>query len=344
MIHTEIPLNKTRRVVTIKNLWFLLFIIGMLVIPLLYKDSNSSLILVSKIAIFAIFAMSYDILLGFTGIVSFGHVMYFGLGAYSVSIFLKKFEPSWLYLFEGLAVGLIIALTVSLLLGSLTLRLKSHFFAMLTLAVAELFAVVGNKWSKVTNGADGFSFKVPDFLKDRFTFAYIAIILMILIYFALRQFTFSPVGRVLQGIRENEQRMEALGYKILYYKIISNLVAGSVAAFAGVLFALLMRFVSVPSVLGVDLTLNALLITIVGGVGTLFGAILGAGIIEIVQQLLQSLAKSYPIFDRWLLLFGLAYILIVLFFPYGIVGSLRMKWAQFKYKRLQIELYKNKKD
>lgn len=335
MINTELPLNKPKRMLVPKNIWFVLFIIMLLLIPLFYKDSNSSLIIIAKISIFAIFAMSYDMLLGFTGIVSFGHVMYFGVGAYSVSIFLKKFDTSWLYLIEGAAVGLIIALTVSLLLGSLTLRLKSHFFAMLTLAVAELFAVIGNKWSKVTNGADGFSFRIPEFLRDRFTFAYIAIILMILVYFALRQFTFSPVGRVLQGIRENEQRMEALGYKILYYKIISNVVAGSVAAFAGILFALLMRFVSVPSVLGVDLTLNALLITIVGGVGTLIGAILGAGIIEIVQQLLQSLAKTYPIFDRWLLLFGFAYILIVLFFPYGIVGSLRLKWAQYKYKSMR---------
>ncbi len=335
MINTRLPLNKSNRILSLKNMWFFFFVVILLLVPLLYKDSNSSLILISKISIFAIFAMSYDILLGFTGIVSFGHVMYFGLGAYSVSIFLKKFDSSWLYLVEGAAVGLIIAITVSLLLGALTLRLKSHFFAMLTLAVAELFAVIGNKWSKVTNGADGFSFKIPEFFRDRFLFAYIAVILMILIYFALRQFTLSPVGRVLQGIRENEQRMEALGFKILYYKIISNVVAGSVAAFAGIMFALLMRFVSVPSVLGVDLTLNALLITIVGGVGTLIGAILGASIIEIVQQLLQSLAKSDPIFDRWLLLFGLAYILIVLFFPYGIVGSLRLKWARLKYKRMQ---------
>lgn len=333
-MNTGLPLNKSKRFFSVKNSGFVVFIALLLVLPLFYQDSNSSLIIIAKVAIFAIFAMSYDILLGYTGIVSFGHVMYFGIGAYSVSIIMKKFGTSWLHLIEGLALGLIIALTVSLILGSLTMRLKSHFFAMLTLAVAELFAVIGNKWSKVTNGADGFNFKVPELLRDRFTFAYIAIILMILVYFALRQFTLSPVGRILQGIRENEQRMEAMGYKILQYKIISNLVAGGVAAFAGVLFALLMRFVNVPGVLGVDLTLNALLITIVGGVGTLFGAILGAGIIEIVKQFLQSLAGTYPIFERWLLLFGLAYILIVLFFPYGIIGTVRLKWAQFKYKRL----------
>lgn len=334
MFNTGLPLNKQKRFLSLKNIAFLFFIVSLLLIPLFFKDSNSTLILISKVSIFAIFAMSYDILLGYTGIVSFGHVMYFGVGAYSVSIFLKKFDVSWLYLIEGLALGLVIALTVSLLLGSLTLRLKSHFFAMLTLAVAELFVVVANKWSSVTNGADGFSFKVPEILRDRFTFAYIVIILMILVYFALRQFTLSPVGRVLQGIRENEQRMEALGYKILYYKIISSVVAGLIAAFAGALFAMMMRFVS-ASVLGVDLTLNALLITIVGGVGTLIGAILGAGIIELVQQMLQSLAKMYPIFERWLLLFGLAYILIVLFFPYGIVGTFRMKWSQYKIKRSQ---------
>lgn len=331
----ELPLNTLPKRLSYRKVLFALMIVVLLVIPLFFQHSNSNLIVIAKIAIFAIFAMSYDILLGFTGIVSFGHVMYFGLGAYSVSIFLKKFDPTWISLFEGLIVGIVLALTVSLMLGALTMRLKSHFFAMLTLAVAELFAVFGNKWRSVTNGADGFSFRVPEFLRDRFTFAYIAIIAMILVYFALRQFTYSPVGRILQGIRENEQRMEALGYKIIVYKIISSLVAGFFAAFAGVLFALLMRYVNVSSVLGVDLTLNALLMTIVGGVGTLIGAILGSGIIEIVSQLLEKLSSTHPIFERWMLFFGLAYILIVLFFQNGIVGTIRMKWAARKIKKVQ---------
>lgn len=332
----ELPLNIEPKRISGKNIVFALIIVALLIVPLFFQNSNSNLIIIAKIAIFAIFAMSYDILLGFTGIVSFGHVMYFGLGAYSVSIFLKKFDPTWLSLIEGAIVGLLIALTVSLMLGALTMRLKSHFFAMLTLAVAELIAVFANKWRAVTNGADGFSFRVPEFLRDRLTFAYIAIIAMLLVYFALRQFTLSPVGRVLQGIRENEQRMEALGYKITVYKIISSLVAGFFAAFAGILFALLMRFVNVSSVLGVDLTLNALLMTIVGGVGTLIGAILGSGIIEIVSQLLEKLSSTHPIFERWMLFFGLAYILIVLFFPNGIVGTIRMKWAARKLNKSQL--------
>jgi branched-chain amino acid transport system permease protein len=332
-MNTGLPLNQPKRRISVHHLSYLILILLLLLVPLFFKESNSSLIIISNIAIMAVFAMSYDLLLGYTGIISFGHVMFFGIGAYTVGIFMKKFDYTWLYLFEALITVVIITATLSLLLGALTLRLKAHFFAMLTLAVAELFAVIGNKWRSVTNGADGFSFRVPDIFRDRLIFAYVAIIFMILIFFALRQFTLSPVGRILQGIRENEERMEALGYHILSYKIISFIVAGFIAGLAGMMYGIGTRFVSVPSVLGVDLTLDALLITIVGGVGTLFGAILGAGIIEVVSQMLQSLAKTYPIFERWLLFFGLAYILIVLFFPYGIVGTIRMIWEKRRYRR-----------
>lgn len=304
-----------------KKMLSLIFIFFLLLLPLLVMESRSSLIIIMNIAIMGIFAMSYDILLGYTGIVSFGHVMFFGIGAFTTAMMMKRVGDDLLTLVLSLIIVFLITFLLSLILGSFTQRIKSHFFAMLTLAVAELIAVMAEKWKEMTGGADGFSFPVPDFLKDKLLFTYITIFMMLITYYLLRRFTLSPVGRILVGIRENEQRMEALGYPVLRYKLIASAVAGTVAGFAGVLYGVGMRFVSVPSVLGVDITLNALLMTIVGGVGTLIGAIIGAGVIEVISQWLQGLSKEIPLLERWLLFIGLAYILIVRFFPHGIVGS-----------------------
>lgn len=314
----------------------LLILLFLFLLPLFFADARSSLIVIMNIAILAIFAMSYDILLGYTGIVSFGHVMFFGIGAFTTAIMMKQAGSGLLPLLYAFLITLLLTLLLSLFLGFFTQRIKSHFFAMLTLAVAELIAVMAEKWKEGTGGADGFSFSVPEGLKDKLTFTYIAIGMMVFVYLLLRRFTLSPVGRVLIGIRENEKRMEALGYPVLRYKLIASAVAGVVAGIAGMLYSLGMRFVSVPSVLGVDLTLNALLMTIVGGVGTLIGAIIGAGVLELFSQWLQGLAKEIPFLERWLLFIGLAYILIVRFFPLGIVGSLyriREKMGEGKRKK-----------
>jgi branched-chain amino acid transport system permease protein len=142
---------------------------------------------------------------------------------------------------------------------------------------------------------------------------------MILAFIFLWKFTNSPTGRVLVAIRENEQRVKFLGYNVLHYKIISTVVAGVTASLAGAFYAIHMRFVS-TSVLTASKTIDALLATIIGGVGTLYGAIAGAGIVSFAGDYLSKLAKLNHIFERWYILFGLLYILIVMFAPYGILG------------------------
>jgi branched-chain amino acid transport system permease protein len=285
-------------------------------------DSRSLFILLTQVFIFSIFAMSYDLLLGYTGIVSFGHAMFFGIGAYSIGIFMKKFEPTTLNFFLAILTTIVLTAIISFFVGLLTLRLKSHFYAMLTLSLAGLFLVLAEKWRTLTYGNDGFTFRVPDFLKDRTDFYWISLILMILVFFLLQRFTNSPLGRVLQAIRENEQRTESLGYQVLHYKIIASVFSGIIAGLAGVLYAISLRFVN-TSVFTMDITLDALLMTIIGGVGTLVGAIIGAGIIEFAHHWLTELAKEHWIFERWLIFFGIIYILAVMFFPLGIVGTLR---------------------
>ncbi|MCT8136793.1 branched-chain amino acid ABC transporter permease [Anaerobacillus sp. CMMVII] len=300
--------------------------IGMLMLPFV-NDSRTAMIMLTKIFIFAVFAMSYDLLLGYTGIVSFGHAMFFGIGAYTVAICLKAFGPTVPVVLLATVITIIFTAIVSFLVGLLTLRLKAHFFAMLTLAVAALFLVIAEKWRSVTMGNDGFTFAIPEIFRDRVSFYFIALIFMILVYLFLERFTQSPMGRVLQAIRENEPRVESLGYRVMHYKITANVIAGVVAGLAGILYAMSLRFVN-TAVFATELTLDALLITIIGGVGTLFGAIVGAALVEYARHALMDLASVHWIFGRWVILLGTVFILVVMFFPKGIVGSTKYWWAK----------------
>ncbi|PLS01153.1 branched-chain amino acid ABC transporter permease [Neobacillus cucumis] len=293
----------------------------LILLPFVYESRNL-FILLTQIFVFAIFAMSYDLLLGFTGIVSFGHAMFFGIGAYSMGIFMKKFEPTMTYFFFAVLSTIVLTALVSFIVGLLTLRLKSHFYAMLTLSLSGLFLVLAEKWRSMTFGNDGFTFRVPDLFIDRTNFYLLCLIIMVAVFLFLKRFTNSPLGRVLQAIRENEQRTESLGFWVLHYKIAASVVSGVLAGIAGILYAISLRFVN-TSVFSMDITLDALLMTIIGGVGTLVGAIIGAGLIEFAHDWLTELAKEHAIFERWIIFFGIIYILVVMFFPKGIVGTLR---------------------
>lgn len=319
-----------------KNMAYIIVAILLLLFPFI-SDSRSMMILFTQVFIFAILAMSYDLLLGFTGIVSFGHAMFFGIGAYTVGIFMKQFEPTLPYFLLAVAVTVVITGVLSYIVGLLTLRLKSHFYAMLTLAFASLFLVLAEKWRTLTYGNDGFTFRTPEIFKDRFDFYLICLVSMIVVFLVLTRFTNSPAGRVLVAIRENEQRTESLGYSVLQYKIIASVIAGVIAGFAGILYSVSLRFVN-TSVFTMDITLDALLMTIIGGVGTLVGAIIGAGLIEFAHHWLTELAKVHWIFERWLIFFGIVYILAVMFFPKGIVGTLQnLKFKSKKKKTAKIE-------
>ncbi|MEH7547630.1 branched-chain amino acid ABC transporter permease [Neobacillus vireti] len=300
---------------------FILVIAAFLILLPFVYESRNLFILLTQIFVFAIFAMSYDLLIGFTGIVSFGHAMFFGIGAYSMGIFMKKFDPTMTYFFLAVFSTIVLTGLVSFIVGLLTLRLKSHFYAMLTLSLSGLFLVLAEKWRSMTFGNDGFTFRVPELFIDRTHFYWLSLCLMVAIFLFLKRFTNSPLGRVLQAIRENEQRTESLGFQVLHYKIAASVVSGVIAGIAGILYAISLRFVN-TSVFSMDITLDALLMTIIGGVGTLVGAIIGAGLIEFAHDWLTELAKEHVIFERWIIFFGIIYILVVMFFPKGIVGTL----------------------
>ncbi|MBB6446392.1 branched-chain amino acid ABC transporter permease [Bacillus benzoevorans] len=317
---------------------YLIATLILLILPFIY-DSRTLLILLTQVFIFSIFAMSYDLLLGFTGIVSFGHAMFFGIGAYTMGIFMKRFEPTLANLFLALLLVILFTAVISFFIGLLTLRLKSHFYAMLTLAFAGLFLVLAEKWRTMTYGNDGFTFRVPELLRDRTDFYLICLVLLVMVFVFLRRLINSPLGRVIQAIRENEQRTESLGYSVLHYKIISSVVSGVIAGIAGMLYAISLRFVN-TSVFSIDITLDALLMSIIGGVGTLIGAVIGAGLIEFAHHWLTAMAKIHWIFERWIIFFGIIYILAVMFFPQGIVGALK----SLKVKKSKKQVVKTEKN
>lgn len=310
--------------------WIVPLIIFILLLIPIFLPSSGMLIPLTHFCIFSVLAMSYDILFGYTGIISFGHAMFFGIGAYMVGIFMQHHNDI-AHLLVSFGAAVVITTILSLVVGMLSLRLKSHYYAMLTLAFSELFLVGAQKWRSFTKGEDGFTFAIPDFLTDKRTFYLITLIFMFLVYFLLRRFTQSPLGKVLVAIRENDKRTESLGYNVIYYKVIASVVSGVVAGLSGGFYALMLKFVN-PNVFAVNVTLDVLLMTIIGGVGTLYGSIIGAAIIELAHNGLSSLSKVSWIFERWLIYFGIVYILVVMLFPSGIVGTVRQLWNKRKDK------------
>ncbi|WP_010097478.1 branched-chain amino acid ABC transporter permease [Ornithinibacillus scapharcae] len=316
-------MNLITRMMTKSNMIYLGIAALLLILPF-FLTGRSVQFMITQIFIFAIFAMSYDLLLGYTGIISFGHAMFFGIGAYTTAIFMDRFDANILGLVLAIGVAVLFAAIVSFIVGILTLRLKSHFYAMLTLAFAGLFLVAAEKWRDLTKGNDGFTFRIPEILRDSTVMYIVSLVCLVLIFFGLRRLTNSPFGRVLVAIRENESRTESLGYKVLHYKVLVSVVAGVVASFAGVLYMLSLRFVN-TSVFHTDVTIDVLLMTIIGGVGTLVGPIIGAALIELAHHWISGLANVHWIFERWIILYGTVYILVVIFFPLGIVGTIRAK-------------------
>jgi branched-chain amino acid transport system permease protein len=276
-----------------------------------------------EVLIFAIFAMSLDLLMGYAGLVSFGHAAFFGLGGYVVAY-------SAAHLSSNLLVTLPLALlalgAAAFAIGFFALRTTGIYFLMLTLAFAQMLFSLAIKWSDVTGGSDGLTLDRPYIgvggLELRFgadfNFYYLALALFLGSWWLLARLVGSPFGRTLQGIRENEARMQALGYNTWRFKIAAFVIAGLFAGMAGLLLAAFNRHVA-PEGLYWTLSGQAIIMVLVGGAGSLVGPILGAALVH----LLPSYVSSYT--ERWQSILGLVFVGFVLFAPRGIYGSLWRK-------------------
>jgi branched-chain amino acid transport system permease protein len=291
--------------------------------------------LVAKIMILAVFAMSLNLLVGFTGLVSFGHAAFYGLAAYVLVLLSPEFEPAGLW--WTLAVAVLASAGAALVIGVFVLRTKGVYFIMVTLAFAQMLYYVFHD-GKFAGGSDGiyiyfkpdaalFGFRPFD-LENQQHFYYVALAVMVLAYLLLRVVLQSPFGRVIAGIRANEHRMRSLGYPTFRYKLASFVIAGALAGVSGYLSAAQFGFVN-PELLGWHVSGEVLMMVILGGMGSVFGPILGAFSIVLLEELFSGLTR------HWLLPMGGFIILTVLALPHGLSGLIAAALARASARRPQ---------
>lgn len=332
-------------------LLLLLVLVGLAFAPFLFPGVKA-LSVAAKVLVFIVLVASFDLLLGYTGIVSFAHTMFFGIGAYGIATASTFWGPTWGALSMGLVLALGLSFLLSISIGLFSLRVRAIFFAMITLAVAAAFQTLASQLSDFTGGEDGLSFKLPEllmsstkfnemevlgvYLDGRLLCYYLIFVSAFLLFLALLRIVNSPFGRVLQAIRENEFRAEAIGYHVVLYRTLSNVISALFACLAGAMLALWLRYNGPDTSLSFEIMMDVLLIVVIGGMGTMYGAAIGTVLFMVAQSYLQDLLRwgseavaGLPWLsallspDRWLLWLGILFVLSVYYFPTGVVGRLR---------------------
>jgi branched-chain amino acid transport system permease protein len=328
-------------------------VLALALAPFLFPGAKA-LNVAAKICVMILLVASYDVLLGYAGIVSFAHVMFFGVGAYGVGLALYGLGASWGALAMGLVVAFVVSLALALAIGLFSLRVQSIFFAMVTLAVAYAFNVLASQLSWLTGGEDGRSFKVPLALQPGFKWLdrpifgvqangkllayYLVFFVVVAAFLMLLRVVNSPFGRVLQAVRENPFRAEALGYRTVVHRTLATCISALGATLAGALSALWLRYVGPDTALSFSIQVDVLVMVVVGGMGSLYGAIIGAALFVFAESYLRdamgalsqlAAGAHLPLLPalfhprRWRLGLGLGFVLAVYLAPAGVVGALR---------------------
>jgi branched-chain amino acid transport system permease protein len=279
-----------------------------------------------KVLIFAIFAISLDLIIGYTGLLSLGHAAFFGVAGYTAGILMVHYHVNsfWLVMpLSILAAGIFAAI-----IGYISLRVSGIYFLLVTLAFGQLLSVTAVKWRAMTGGTDGLvgivypTLGLPGFTWTETSFYYLVFLVFAICFFLLYRITNSPFGWALAGIRENEPRMQSLGYNTWAHKYVAFIIGG---AFAGVAGALLAFFygIMVPSHLGIVTSTSAMLMVIVGGAGTLFGPVLGATLIVLLEHITSIYTP-----ERWPLILGGIFVISVLFVRGGFGSYILKFWRK----------------
>jgi branched-chain amino acid transport system permease protein len=279
----------------------------------------------TEILIWGLLAMSSDILIGYTGMVSFGHSAFFGLGVYGAAAALLTVRPPSLWL--AIAFGLIGAGLVALFVAYFATRLRDIYFAITTLIFSQIFYVIIFTWTEVTGGENGLTFRkpplgIPGLFSMPFTtrtLHWFVLAVVTLSYLLLRRITHSPFGMVLQSIRENEARTRAIGYPVERYKIAAVMLSGLFAGLAGVLYAVQKSFAA-PDFVFFLISGQTVIFNVIGGIGTLVGPIVGAGFFLLLHEVLSRFLTEY-----YLIPVGIIFIAMVIFMPQGLLGFAR-RW------------------
>jgi branched-chain amino acid transport system permease protein len=296
-----------------------LLIVAPLVLPEFWRR------FVTEILIWGLLAMSSDILIGYAGMVSFGHSALFGLGLYGAAAALLSVEPPNLWL--AILYGLVAAAGVAAFVAYFATRLRDIYFAITTLIFSQIFYVIIFTWTEVTGGENGLTFSrpalaIPGLFSAPFTTAtlhWFVLAVVTLSYLVLRRITQSPFGMVLQAIRENEARTSAIGYPVQRYKIVAVMLSGLFAGLAGVLYAIQNRFAA-PDFVFFLISGEVVIFNVMGGLGTLVGPIAGAAFFLLLREGLSRFFTEY-----YLIPLGLIFIGMVIFMPQGLLGFMR-RW------------------
>jgi branched-chain amino acid transport system permease protein len=305
-----------------RNLYFFVGIASaVLAILFPYILPKFQLRMITEIVILALFAMTWKMLLNEGGMFSFGHSLYFGLGAYASVL-------GWLHIkglsfMSGILLGGLVAGLMAFILGAFLVRMSGTYFALLTLAFNQLIWAVVWKWRDVTGGDDGLGkFPKPDLLgismKDPANFYYLSLIMVGVCLFICWYYTKTPLGNVVMSIKSNEERAKFIGFNVNASKLLLLTMLGFFAGISGGLYAQFQEFIA-TSTIDMGMSTNVLFMAFIGGIGYFWGPLIGSGIFVYLSEYLSSFT------DRWELIFGLIFIIIVSFAPQGILGIVEKK-------------------
>ena len=280
---------------------------------------------VTEILVWGLLAMSSDILIGYAGMVSFGHSAFFGLGMYGAAAALLTVRPANLW--HAILYGLVGAGLVAVFVAYFSTRLRDIYFAITTLVFSQIFYVIIFTWTELTGGENGLNFRQPPFSIPGIvsvpftpvTLHWFVLGVVTLSYLILRRVTQSPYGKVLQAIRENEPRTRAIGYHVERYKIVAVMLSGLFAGLAGVLYAVQNKFAA-PDFVFFLISGEVVIFNVMGGVGTLVGPVAGAAFFLLLREGLSRFWTEY-----YLIPVGIIFILMVVFMPQGLLGFLRRR-------------------
>lgn len=285
-------------------------------------------VLITEILIMALFAMSFNLLFGYTGLLSFGHAAYFGLGAYGAALVLKRVAPSIPLAFVS---GVLLAALAGLVIGYFCVRLDEIYFAMLTLAFAQMIFAVAEKWTSVTGGSDGLvgiprpplhllGVKVP--ISDIPSYYYFTLVLVLVATWVLWRIVNSPFGLTLKAIRESPERAEFTGIPVRRYRLIAFVLSATFSGLAGAIFAPFERAIT-PQIIFWSKSAEPVLMSLLGGMRVFLGPAVGSAIFMIVKEVISSQTEF------WAIVLGALLIILVIFLPGGIVHFTYTQWSRW---------------
>ena len=296
---------------------------GLIIAP--HVLGNFQRVLLTEILIWGLFAMAFDLVYGYTGMLSFGQSTFFGIGSYALTLAILR---GGIGLWSALILGVVAAAVLAALVGFVAVRIKGHYFVIITVIFSLVFFFWALNWTWLTGGDDGLSLKVPELsvgswtlsLYDPTTNYYFVLTFCVASFLLCRRIVQSPLGKILLSIRENEHRARLVGYHVERFKLIAFVIAGGLSGLAGALYSLTFRYAN-AGLMHWTVSGDAVVWTLVGGTGTLLGPLLGAALLVTFTDYASAWFENYKI------IIGVLIVLMVLLAPKGIAGLVRQRWA-----------------